>query len=283
MVFSMRQFLKVAPLFAVLSACLSHGQNLVTNGDFEAGYNSGWNHLAGNGGAATYSEETVDPQEGAKALKVIVTALGGNTWDVQSLGPTLSMTAGSDYTLTFWAKSAVNNTQVKTVIQDSSFLARNHTLNTTWTKYTWNFTAAEAAPSIRLQYFQTGTIWIDDIRVEADVPQVGPVDITLTPGTQHQTMVGFGGALTWYSDWMYYGSSYDEINQLMFDDLGLDIVRFRNTYYPANYPTNKDLGAQHAADSTKKFFEAAKAINPEIQVLLSSWSPPANLKSSYQL
>ena len=156
MAFSMRQFLTVAPLFAVLCACLCHGQNLVTNGNFEAGYNSSWNHLAGNGSSATYSEETADPHEGSKALKVVINSFGAtpNPWDVQSLGPSLSMTTGSDYTLTFWAKAAVNGTQIKTVIQNGSYLARNHTLSTTWTQYTWNFTAAEDSPSIRLQYFQ---------------------------------------------------------------------------------------------------------------------------------
>ena len=87
MAFSMKQFLTVAPLFAVLSACLSHGQNLVTNGNFEAGYSNNWNHLAGDGGVAAYSEETVDPHEGSKALKVVVSNLGANSWSVQSLGP----------------------------------------------------------------------------------------------------------------------------------------------------------------------------------------------------
>ncbi len=289
MAFSMRQFLTVAPLFAVLIAGTSHGQNLISNGNFEAGYNSGWNHLASDGGAASYSEETTEHYEGLKALKVQVTNLGANPWSIQSMGPNVSLEAGKDYTLTFWAKSTANGTNISTLIQGTDYYEnRTHDLTTAWAKYTWTISVSEAYdqaasnPSIRLRYPELGTVTIDDIRLEEVIPHVGPYDITITPATQHQTMVGFGGALTWYSDWMYYGNKYDEINQLMFDDLGLDIVRFRNTYYPENYPTNKVLGAQHAADSTKKFFEAAKAINPEIQVLLSSWSPPANLKSNGQ-
>ncbi len=264
-------------VFLITQSSVLFAQNLVTNGDFEAGYNSGWNHKAGGGGVAVYSEETTNPQEGSKALKVVVSQLGTNSWDVQSLGPTVSMTAASAYTLTFWAKAAVAGTQVRTVIQGVVYTAKSYTLSTTWTQYTWNFTAAEAAPSIRLQYFQTGTIWMDDIQLQEVIPHTGPYDITLTPATQHQTMVGFGGCLSWYADWVYNGTEANaaEIENLLYVDLGMDVLRLKNNYYPANYPTDKSSTVMW-----EKEHAAAKAANPDIQVLLSSWSPPANLKSN---
>jgi len=149
-------------------------QNLITNGNFEAGYSNGWNHLAGGGGSATYSEETADPYEGTKALKVVISVLGGNSWDIQSLGPTVSLTVGEDYTLTYWGKAAVAGTDVKMVIQNTVYTANTKSLSTTWAQYSWTFTAQETSPSIRLQYPETGTVWLDDIQLVADIPPPPP-------------------------------------------------------------------------------------------------------------
>lgn len=180
------------PVFALILLLLfvaaTYGQNLVSNGGFEAGYNNGWNHLSGGVSSAIFSD-------------------------------------------------------------------------------------------------QTGALWLDDIRLEPVVVNTNPVDITLSPDIRYQTMVGFGGALSWYSSWVYHGTSANAaaIEQLMFDDLGLDVVRLKNWYYPNNYPSNTDpvsMPEQESFEANQDFYAAAKAINPDIQVLLSSWSPPASLKSN---
>lgn len=114
-------------------------------------------------------------------------------------------------------------------------------------------------------------------------PSNAQVSATLDPDTHYQTMIGFGGALTWYSSWVFHGSNADAINQLMFEDLGLDIVRFQNWYFPVDYPTNKEVAGMNdesAWNTTAQFYESAMAFNPEIKVLLSSWGPPAALKSN---
>lgn len=107
--------------------------------------------------------------------------------------------------------------------------------------------------------------------------------LTLDASTTHQIMVGFGGALTWYSNWIFHSSETDKIQRLIFEDLGIDIVRFQNWYFPDNYPENKETaGMSDLAlwQATARFYELAKAANPDIKVLLSSWGPPASLKSN---
>jgi hypothetical protein len=52
------------------------------------------------------------------------------------------------------------------------------------------------------------------------------VTITVNPASVKQEMIGFGGALTWYSNWMTSSSKKNEIADLLFTDLGADIVRF---------------------------------------------------------
>jgi len=272
----------VSFLAAALCAVSANAQKLVSNGNFEGGYNSGWTHLAGNGSSAAYSAETASPYEGTNALKVVISTLGSNAWDVQTLGPSVSLTTGEDYTLTFWGKSASGSTSVRMVLQNTGYSAQSRALGASWAKHTWNFTAGEDTPQLKMHYYQTGTVWLDDIQIQPVVVVTNPpagtnaVTVTLDEDTRRQTMVGFGGALSWYTTWMFYGSASNaaEIEQLMFEDSGIDVVRIKNWYYP------DDPGVTASRNAASNLFHAAKQANSNIQVLCSSWSPPASLKSN---
>lgn len=121
------------------------------------------------------------------------------------------------------------------------------------------------------------------------VPVADSVAIVVNAADVKQEMIGFGGALTWYSPWVANNNKVDEIADLMFDDLGIDIIRFKNWYYPNNYPTDKsttdmpDDNAKSHWDATNKLYELAKARNPNARILLSSWGPPKSLKSNNKL
>jgi len=110
--------------------------------------------------------------------------------------------------------------------------------------------------------------------------------ITANPSTTYQTMIGFGGALTWYSDRLTSSAKEDTISKLLFKDMGTDIIRLKNWYYPKNYPTNKSThtmissGTKTMFESTNKIYNIAKQYDPNIKVLLSSWGPPDSLKSN---
>ena len=111
-------------------------------------------------------------------------------------------------------------------------------------------------------------------------------EFTITPSTTYQEMIGFGGALTWYSNNVITSPKSEEIYNLMFKDLGMDILRLKNWYYPSNYPDNKLMisGSDKTMfDATNTFFEKAKQYNPDIKILFSSWGPPAILKSNDNL
>ena len=110
--------------------------------------------------------------------------------------------------------------------------------------------------------------------------------VTINPAVTHQEMIGFGGALTWYSNWMTNSSKKNEIADLIFTDLGIDIVRFKNWYYPDGYPTTSgtdimtDDNSKIQWDVTNELHTMLKARTPGAKVLLSSWGPPAGLKSN---
>lgn len=118
------------------------------------------------------------------------------------------------------------------------------------------------------------------------VTNVTSYPVTINPVATQQEMIGFGGALTWYSPWVTNNSKKNEIADLMFDDLGIDIIRFKNWYYPDDYPMVKtteamgDDGSLAHWNATNELYNLAMERNDDIKILLSSWGPPPALKSN---
>lgn len=127
---------------------------------------------------------------------------------------------------------------------------------------------------------------------DADEPEPEPEPepevpvIVVDPAIIKQEMIGFGGGLTWYANWMTQSSRKAEIADLIFSDLGIDIIRFKNWYYPDNYPAVKSTAAMSDDNSkvqwdvTNELYTLAKSKNPNVKILFSSWGPPASLKSN---
>jgi glucuronoarabinoxylan endo-1,4-beta-xylanase len=103
-----------------------------------------------------------------------------------------------------------------------------------------------------------------------------PVKIFASNGTikaseNHQRMVGFGASIAWYEGMLTSHPQKEDIYFNLFDDLGLDILRIRNVYrndpnFGADFAEIVSKMRDYAPDSTK--------------ILVTSWSPPANLKSN---
>jgi O-glycosyl hydrolase len=106
---------------------------------------------------------------------------------------------------------------------------------------------------------------------------------------KHQNMSGFGGSLAWYCDRITSSSKRDEIISLIVNDLGVDIVRLKNWYYPSGYPSVKAPTTMEVSwfkqhfDATNQLYSLIKAGNPNVKFLLSSWGPPSPLKSNNSL
>ncbi len=94
---------------------------------------------------------------------------------------------------------------------------------------------------------------------------------TIDVNTTYQTLEGFGASTAWYTNWLTAHPNKAEIYELCFNGLGLDIIRFRNTY------GNRD-GASFAPDEPEIVQAAAQSLGHPIKVLISSWTPPSNLK-----
>jgi glucuronoarabinoxylan endo-1,4-beta-xylanase len=93
----------------------------------------------------------------------------------------------------------------------------------------------------------------------------------INAGVTYQTMDGFGGGITWGNNILHANSQRNAIYDLLFTDLGLDLVRIRNVYGRMDYSTMSD---------DQKTYMAAKTRNGAIKFLMMSASPPANLKDN---
>ena len=194
-------------LLLVLICLLNHNsycQNLIPNGDFENNF-SNWTNLAGNSSSATFSIETTDIQNGAKAMKAVVTLPGANAYDVQSINSAWASVAGQSYTMTFYAKAASNGTTLRAVQQTNTYAQKDFALTTSWQKYEWIFTAQEANLQLRFNYPVAGTFYIDNI----NIPTVSGPDTIPPPYTPSGPPIASGNS-------KFLGSVYSTVQKVNF-------------------------------------------------------------------
>ncbi|MBN2018754.1 MAG: hypothetical protein JW749_00855 [Sedimentisphaerales bacterium] len=101
--------------------------------------------------------------------------------------------------------------------------------------------------------------------VQADVAQG-----TINYNAPLQELEGFGGAAVYDTPQVSIHPYRKEVYELLFKDLGLDILRIRNSY---GYD-NANITA------TGTIFSEAKERNPNIKTLLTPWSPAPYLKTT---
>jgi glucuronoarabinoxylan endo-1,4-beta-xylanase len=87
--------------------------------------------------------------------------------------------------------------------------------------------------------------------------------------TTYQTLEGFGAAIAWMHNYLTEHPNKIEIYDLLFNQLGLDILRLRNQY--RNSP-------DFDFESTEIVNYANQSLGHAIKVFIASWSPPAELK-----
>jgi glucuronoarabinoxylan endo-1,4-beta-xylanase len=103
------------------------------------------------------------------------------------------------------------------------------------------------------------------------------VSVAIDTSVTHQTLVGFGAA-TAYQAYLLAGRT-DDIFQVLFVDSGLDLLRLGNWYQnqgttDATTPFDDNDAVQIVQKAT-----AARGGTPP-KILMSSWTPPAYLKSN---
>ncbi len=94
---------------------------------------------------------------------------------------------------------------------------------------------------------------------------------TVKAKENHQTMVGFGASIAWYTETLANHPQKAAIYELIFNDLGLDILRLRNNY-------GKPGGVETSVSTIVS--DMNLVANERPLILMSSWSPTWDLKSN---
>lgn len=97
------------------------------------------------------------------------------------------------------------------------------------------------------------------------------VDVDL--GERYQTLEGFGAAVAWYDNWLTDHPNKAELYDVLFSELGLDILRLRNRFRYQD---------EFWVESQEIVAEGSRSLGRDLTLLMSSWSPPPDLKSSGQ-
>ncbi len=95
----------------------------------------------------------------------------------------------------------------------------------------------------------------------------GQIDV----GSRLQKIEGFGASGAHFTMEFVRHNKKSELYKVLFKDLGLDIFRVRNVY----------LNDANAMQETVEIVKGAKAaVGRDLKIMMSSWSPPASMKSN---
>jgi glucuronoarabinoxylan endo-1,4-beta-xylanase len=274
-------FILILPLGTVFGASI----NVLTNPGFETGNTTGWS-ARGTGVAISAGSTSPTPHSGTYRGR----ANGRTeTWHGIQQNVLGKMVVGQTYQMSGWVRIASGNDTVMMSVQ------KTDCSGTTWTNVGsvsasssgWvqlpnnNYTLTVNGTLMELLvYFETQTsatvnIYVDDVSVYG--PQVSPPSPNATGNVnatvRHQTLEGFGAAGGWYENWLTDHPNKDALYDILFGQLGLDIYRLRNTY-------GQDGSADYMSRSDEIITAAGSSLGHPIKILISSWSPPASLKSN---
>lgn len=104
---------------------------------------------------------------------------------------------------------------------------------------------------------------------------------TLNLDEKHQTIDGFGGAFTWYSDQVFTTKNPNGLLDAAFTNAKMSIIRFKNEY--SYYAEGNAGNVGPMVRIYEAAVERAAKYGEEPTILLSCWSPPAKLKSNQSI
>jgi glucuronoarabinoxylan endo-1,4-beta-xylanase len=118
--------------------------------------------------------------------------------------------------------------------------------------------------------------------VAEDAGPVGPaITVSFSTAGRHQKLVGFGAAAAYYTNYLADRSiDGDDVYDVLFVDLGLDILRIGN-WYQMQRASGTTVNTAFNDNATVTIVQkATAAMGHAPKLLMSAWSPPAYLKST---
>lgn len=252
--------------------------NAISNAGFESGTGDSFNDWLTQisaGATGSFQQETTSPYEGARALKVNVSVPGPYQYSIQAYTNPFSLTQGYSYTLSFYAKAAVNGSRFKAVIQNNTYQEKTFFVSPTWTKYTWTFTANEPLASLKFHFPAEGTFYFDNI----SIPKISSASVD--PVKLDNAMKNFiTQSVTRYSGKI---NAWDVVNEPLEDVSG----KIRNNPQPGSVTGDKFYFAEFLGRGyIENAFRYAYEANPNATLYINEAkleSDPVKLDSMVKL
>lgn len=109
---------------------------------------------------------------------------------------------------------------------------------------------------------------------------VQSVTLSYDGTTTYQTIDGIGASIVYFGNWITFHPNKGEIFDLLFTELKPSVLRIRNHYNSENEFQN----SEELMSTDEEIVKAAQArLGNSIEVMMSSWSPPAELKKNEAL
>jgi len=201
-----------------------------------------------------------------------------------------TMTNGKTYQIQGWVRleNAPSDTATLSVEQQDDSGTNYHNIasatatDSNWVLLSGNFTLnVTGALSVLDVYFEGPapgvSFYVDDANVygpeastakaKAEPNATGQIDVNI----RHQKIEGLGASGAFHTSELVKHKQKAELYNLLFKELGLDIFRIRNTY---------DINQTDFNDSVEIAKGGKDALGGDLKIMISSWSPPARLKSN---
>ena len=277
----MKYFCAILSLIAVLSSTPAYGDNanVLTNPGFESSPSGNW-------AARSCSFARTSSQKHSGSYSGRATSRTA-TWQGIQQDVTSKMISGQTYQVSGWVRtSGTASYPVMISFEQRDGSGTNYYSPATgvadsngWVYLSGSFTLNVTAPLGVLYVYVEGPpsgvdIYFDDANVFGQVPAPPATNATgdVNFAKIYQKLEGFGGAGGWCDDTLVpLGLSHPEIYNILFGDLGLDIYRVRNTY---------QIDSGYMTRTATIVSNATASLGHPPRIMISSWSPPAYLKST---
>lgn len=273
------------------------GSNIVTNGGFENGLSSWAFSVTSDGSAAaTASADTSTYYAGAASAKIAVTSAGTASYHIDLEQDGLSLTAGTEYTVRFWADSTTAQNIVVAMQGGSPSYANYGLCNSLnvapgWNQYSVSFIANTTATDGRLEFLfgnASGTVWLDNVQMSTTPQRLYRRDFTngvvLLNGTNQYQTFSLESGLSRFSGTQ--APKYQYIvddSSSSFSSTGSWVVNtydtgFRKSAGPYYHAWNKTL---HELDSGTGSAQWNLGIPADGSYTLQVWLPAASTASNW--
>lgn len=187
------------------STSTTQASNLVQNGSFETP--AKWRFQVVGGAQGNLTHDSSAPEDGTYAARVAVsTATPSTPWNIQVSQSSVSLTAGSPLTLSFWAKGSVSGAALPVYLQQDSspytvYFSRTFYVSTSWQQFTFDLTPTTTDSNTLLDFNfanQTGSIWLDNVTLTSSSAATSGTSTsgTTTTGGTSTTSTTTGGTST---------------------------------------------------------------------------------------